>query len=261
MSKPPRKRGGLLTADILKPMLIIGNWKAYVENPESAKTLMASAKRVALKTRHKLVVAPPAPYLGMLGGNARSKVALAVQDVSEAVVGAATGEVPAVIAKRAGATYAIIGHSECRARGESDQVVAEKVVKAISAGLTPVVCVGEKERDANAQYLAVLRAQLDAVFAKLTPKDRKKIVVAYEPVWAIGKSASDAASPREVAEMMLYIRKVLTQYDAGKTVILYGGSVEPANARALAKEGGVGGFLIGHASADPKMFAAIVQAA
>jgi len=241
-------------------MLIIGNWKSYVEKKEDAKKLLTNAKRIALKTRHKIVIAPPAPFLALLSGDKRASVKTSAQDISDTTVGAATGEVSGAVIKDAGASYVIVGHSERRARGETDALIAEKVIRALSAGLMPVLCVGEKERDANAGYLQVLRAQLDAVFSKLTPKDRTKVVVAYEPVWAIGKTAKDAAAPRDVAEMMLYIKKVLTPHGAEKALVIYGGSVESANAKALMKEGGVGGFLVGHASADAKMFSAIVSA-
>lgn len=241
-------------------MLIIGNWKSYVEKKEDAKKLLVNAKRIAGKTRHKIVIAPPAPFLALLSGDKRASVKTSAQDISDTLGGAATGEVSGSVIKNAGASYVIVGHSERRARGETDALIAEKVVRALSVGLIPVLCVGEKERDANAGYLHVLRAQIDAVFSKLTPKDRTKVVVAYEPVWAIGKTAKDAAAPREVAEMMLYIKKVLAPHGAEKALVIYGGSVESANAKALMKEGGVGGFLVGHASADAKMFSELVMA-
>lgn len=241
-------------------MLIIGNWKSYVEKKDDAKKLLATAKRLAGKTRHKIVIAPPAPFLALLSGDKRALVKTCAQDISDSVGGAATGEISGSVIKDAGASYVIVGHSERRAKGESDALVAEKVVRALSVGLIPVLCAGEKERDANALYLQTLRAQIDAVFPKVAPKYRAKVVVAYEPIWAIGKTAKDAASPRDVAEMMLYIKKVLAPHGAEKALVIYGGSVEMANAKALMKEGGVGGFLVGHASADPKLFAELVQA-
>lgn len=245
---------------MMKAMLIIGNWKSYVEKKEDAKTLAASVKRLAGKTKHKLVIAPPAPYLALLAGDKRALVKTASQDVSDTAGGAATGEISAATVRAAGASYAIIGHSERRARGESDALIADKLVRAFAAGLIPVLCVGEKERDANASYLQTLRTQIESALTKITPKERTKVVFAYEPVWAIGKTAAEAASPRDVAEMMLYIKKVLAPLGAEKATVLYGGSVEPANAKALMKEGGVSGFLVGHASADQKTFAALVAA-
>ncbi len=246
-------------------MLIVGNWKAYIATNEDAKTLMAATKRAAGKSRAKVIVAPPFPYIGMFAGGAKSKVGLAAQDVSETIVGNATGEVSAQALKRIGASHVIIGHSERRARGESDALIATKTQRALSAGLIPIVCIGESARDHDASYLQFLKGQLDAVMKPLQPKDRTRVVIAYEPIWAIGKTAADSASPHDVAEMMLYIRKLLGQHmnekDSARATILYGGSVEPTNARALRKEGRTDGFLVGHASADPKMFAALIAAA
>jgi len=245
-------------------MLIVGNWKAYVEMPEEAKKLMVVVRRTAKASKHKVVVAPSAPHLALLKQGARSKVAFAAQDISLATTGAATGELPASMLKRSGATYAILGHSERRARGETNEQVGEKVARALTVGLMPIVCIGERERDHDAEYLQELRAQLSAAFAKLLPKDKLSIVIAYEPVWAIGKSATDAIAPTDLAEMILYIRKLLSAHvpakDVGKIKILYGGSVEAGSIRGLAGGSQVDGFLIGHASADPKMFADLMKA-
>lgn len=246
-------------------MLIVSNWKAYVERRDDAKALLAAAKRAASKTRHKIVLAPPAPYLGMLaGGGKRSRVAFAGQDVSDTTVGAATGEVSAGTLRQAGATYVIIGHSERRARGETDALIAEKAKRALTNGLTPILCIGERERDAEARYLATLRTQLAAVYDTLSPRERLQIVVAYEPVWAIGKRAEDAIQSSDLGEMILYIRKVLSEYlpghNASKVRILYGGSVEAGNIRELAGGSRCDGFLVGHASADTSMFSALVKA-
>lgn len=250
---------------MMRDMLIIGNWKAYVATNEDAKALVASTKRAAARSRAKIVLAPPFPYIGLLASGAKSKVMFGAQDVSDTTVGNATGEVTAQALKRLGATYAIVGHSERRARGETDAIVAAKAQRALSAGLIPVLCIGEAARDHDASYLQFLKAQLDAVMKPLQPKDRARIVIAYEPIWAIGKTAADSASPHDVAEMTLYIRKLLREHinekEAARATILYGGSVEPENARALKKEGRVDGFLVGHASADPKMFAALIAAA
>jgi triosephosphate isomerase len=163
-----------------------------------------------------------------------------------------------------GANYVIIGHSERRAAGETDAEIAEKVKRALAEKLTPIVCIGENERDEDAKYLNVLREQLRAVLEPLAAKERLNIVIAYEPVWAIGRSALQAITPADLAEMVLYIRKLLSAYIPGKSSaqvrILYGGSVDPANVRDLAAHGGIEGFLIGRASVDVKTFSALVQA-
>ena len=244
-------------------MLIVSNWKAYVERADKAKALLAAAKRASGKGGHEIVLAPPAPYLALIAAGS-TKVRFAAQDVSLATAGAHTGEVTAAAAAGAGASYAIIGHSERRAAGETDAEVLEKVRHAIANKLTPIVCVGERERDIDAKYLSFIREQVSAVFASLTPKERLQIVIAYEPIWAIGKSAAEAITTTDLAELILYIRKVLGDHIPGKgnqkVRIIYGGSVEPGNIRMLAAGSGVDGFLIGHASVDVPTYSALVKA-
>lgn len=246
-------------------MLIVANWKAYVETREEAKKLFALAKRLMTSVRRvRIVLAPSAPHLGLLAPGNRSKVALCAQDISDTTVSAATGEISGALLHNLGVKYVLVGHSEQRARGESDALVAEKVRRALVNGLIPILCVGERERDADAQYLLFLKQQIANVFSVLSPKERLEVIVAYEPVWAINKHASDAPSPQDIGEMVLYIRKVLNEYLPGKAstkvTILYGGSAEPGNVRAIAGGSGVDGFLVGHASADASMFTSLVKA-
>ncbi|MES2994538.1 MAG: triose-phosphate isomerase [Patescibacteria group bacterium] len=244
-------------------MLIVSNWKAYVERTEKAKALLATANRLAGKGAHELVLAPPAPFLGLLASG-RSKAKFAAQDISLTTGGAQTGEVTAAAAAGAGASYIIVGHSERRAGGENDSQVLEKVRHALAHRLTPILCIGERERDEDARYLKHIREQIAAVFSQLTPKERLSIVIAYEPIWAIGKAASEAITPPDLGELVLYIRKVLGDYIPGKANqkvrVLYGGSVEPTNIRQLASGSGVDGFLIGHASVDVPTYGALVKA-
>ncbi len=228
-----------------------------------AKALVAGAKRLSAGT-HEIVLAPSAPYLALFAVGNTSKVAYAAQDISDSTGGAATGETTAALLASLGVTYAIIGHSERRAMGETDALVASKASHALAQGLTPIVCIGERERDTEAHYLQFLRTQIDAVFAPLSQKERMQVVLAYEPVWAIGKSAAEAISSTDLQEMILYIQKVIGDYLPGKGAervpVLYGGSVEPSNARMLAAGSGISGFLIGHASVDVASFSAIVRA-
>lgn len=245
-------------------MLIVGNWKAYIESLSKAKRLYAASKRLGQSGKISIVLAPPAPYLGSLASGNRSKVEFAVQDVSATLGGATTGEVTAEAAADAGATYAIIGHSERRAMGDTDAIVLSKVQHALAHGLTPILCIGESVRDEDAAYLTQLRHQVSTVFAALSPKERTQMIIAYEPIWAIGKNASDAITPADLNEMVLYIQKMLGEYLPGKAsskvLILYGGSVEPGNIRALAAGTSIDGFLVGRASSDVTTFGALVKA-
>lgn len=244
-------------------MIIIANWKAYVEDLAKAKDLFAISKKLSRATAITIVLAPPAPLLGALAHNNKSKVSFSAQDVSVTLGGAKTGEVIAPVYATTGASYAIIGHSERRAAGDTNTIVAEKIVHALACKLTPILCVGEHERDREGVYLNFIREEITSALILLSEKDRSKIIVAYEPLWAIGKSAESAIGPHDLNEMVLYIHKVLAELLPGKksmtTPILYGGSVEPGNIRDLARTSDVDGFLIGHASVDPLSFAALVK--
>lgn len=238
-------------------MLVIANWKAYVEDLGKAKELFTASKKIAMG-RNTIVLAPPAPLLGALAVRNKSAVAFAAQDVSATSGGAQTGEATAPAYAAAGATYAIVGHSERRAAGETNALVAEKIAHALAHGLTPALCVGERERDEEGHYLSFVREELVEALTPLSLKERSRVIVAYEPIWAIGKTAADAIAGNDLAEMVLYIRKVLAELLPGKSsrnsLVLYGGSVEPENARDLAADSGIDGFLVGHASVDVRTF-------
>jgi triosephosphate isomerase len=247
----------------IKGMLIVANWKAYVEDIGKAKKLFALSKRLVRGPRVSIVLAPPAPFLGALAFSNRSKVAFAAQDVSPTLGGATTGEATAPMYAAAGATYAIVGHSERRAAGDTPSIVAEKLQRALAHGLTPILCVGEQDRDSEGRYLGSIREEITSALTALSSKERMQVIVAYEPLWAIGKTAAEAITDRDLGEMTLYIRKVLAELLPGKSsaksLVLYGGSVEPGNIRSLAGGSGVDGFLIGHASVDPLTFSALVK--
>lgn len=245
-------------------MLVVANWKAYVEKVEKAKKLFSTAKRLATSTKVSIVLAPPAPYLGLLAPKNRSKVAFAAQDVSKMLGGASTGEVSAQILVSTGVQYVIIGHSERRAMGETREVIAEKMRHSVAQGLMPILCIGEADRDADAHYLTLIREEITSALAPLTEKQRMTVVIAYEPIWAIGKSSVDAIHDTDLQEMVLYIRKVLSELLPGKASarvpVLYGGSVDPSNIRSLAGGSGVDGFLVGRASTDPDSFTGLIKA-
>ena len=164
----------------------------------------------------------------------------------------------------AGASMVIVGHSERRAIGETNELVRAQVVNASQAGLGVVLCVGEVERDPSGAYFSYVATQLSSALKDVSPAAHAKLVVAYEPVWAIGKSAADALQPQDVQEMIIFIRKILTEiFDrpiAATIPILYGGSVEPENAGDLMRGGGVSGFLVGHASTTLESFIGIILA-
>lgn len=244
-------------------MLIVSNWKAYVESREEAKKLYALAARLSQKG-HTLVLAPSAVHIGVLASLKKGQVALGAQDVSTQTRGAHTGDVTAGALRDAGVSFVIVGHSERRASGETDGTIVEKVRRVLAEGMTPIICIGESVRDLEGTYLKVVRKMIESVLSPLTPKERTQLVFAYEPVWAIGKSGAEAIQEEDLTEMILYIRKVLGEFLPGKASekipVLYGGSVEAGVIRSLAGGTGVDGFLIGHASAEVPSYKALVEA-
>ncbi|VAW33239.1 Triosephosphate isomerase [hydrothermal vent metagenome] len=244
-------------------MIIATNWKAYVESVEKAKKISTLAKRLALRSSHEIIIAPPATFLGLLAEKNHSKVSFMAQDISSMTGGAHTGEITASMARNSGASYALVGHSERRAMGENNELITKKLQHILAQGLTPVLCVGESKRDDDGSYLTFLREEIIDAFEPLTRKERLQVVIAYEPIWAIGKKASESITVADLTEMVLYIRKILTEFLSGRATnnvrVLYGGSVEPNNIRTLAEGSGIDGFLIGHASVELESFSALVK--
>lgn len=246
--------------------LVIGNWKKYVDSADAAAELARGLKRkVRTISGVDVSVAPPAPFITAVAKVLESSpIRVGAQAVSGTEGAAHTGEASAAMVKSAGASFALIGHSERRALGESNDAIQRQFVATASAGLIPVLCVGELEHNAEGAHFSFVAEQLMSAL-KGAQSLAGKLVVAYEPVWAIGKHADAAPQPAQVREMAIFIRKtladVLSRQAALKVPVLYGGAVEPENAPALIAEGDVAGFLVGHASADLDQFISIVKAA
>jgi triosephosphate isomerase len=250
----------------LRRPLCAGNWKLYKTRAEScalATELLSSLPATALA---EVAVAPVftalAPVSDLLAG---SRIALAAQDVYWDVEGAFTGEVGPLQLRDVGCTYVIVGHSERRQFfGETDVSVNKKARAVFAHGMAPIVCVGETlaEREAG-QAEAIVVRQLDGALRDLTDVDAAKLVIAYEPVWAIGTGRN--AEPSDAQEMHARIRSVLASRFGIKRAdavrVLYGGSVKPNNAAALLAQEDVDGALVGVASLVASSFSAIVLAA
>lgn len=237
--------------------LVLGNWKMHGNQAENAKLLSALLAAPRAATSTQMGVCVPFPYLAQtalaLNG---SKITWGAQDISVHTQGAYTGEVSGVMLKDFACHYVLVGHSERRAmHAESDQLVADKARAALVAGLTPVVCVGESlaERDAG-QAVAVIARQLAPVLG-LGSDAVRKVVVAYEPVWAIGTGRT--ASPEQAQEVHAAIRAALKGVGAEQVQILYGGSVKAANAASLFAMPDIDGALVGGASLVAEDFLAI----
>jgi triosephosphate isomerase (TIM) len=248
----------------MRKKLITANWKMY-KNPEQTREFFRDfLPLVSGHERDEIAVCPPFIDLPAAVEAAKgSNVAIGGQDVYWEKEGAYTGEISPNMLLAVGCTHVIIGHSERRQYfGETDDTVNLKLKAALEAGLIPIVCVGEvlEEREAGITE-DVLRRQCTRAFHKLSGKKAAKLVVAYEPVWAIGTGKT--ATPQLAAEAHSLIRgevaKSLGDELASKLRILYGGSVKPDNAKALMSEEEIDGALVGGASLDPKSFAAIVK--
>lgn len=246
-----------------KKFMLVGNWKMNPESLEEARTLFSAFERKAKRTpKASVVVCPPALFISTLAKSSK-KCAIGVQDVDFRPKGAFTGFISAKQAKSAGAKYAIIGHSERRAAGDTDDIVAQKAIQALDAGLDVILCVGEQERDGNAHYLQSIRSQILAVFSKIDKNKVKMVTIAYEPVWAVGKDFSKALSPEGIHEMSIYIKKVVAETfgkaEGLKTKILYGGAVNPDNAEGIVSKGEIDGLLVGRQSLEVESFSKIID--
>ena len=244
--------------------LIVGNWKLNPVKLMDAAELAQAIARIQKNIPEPYVaIAPPFPYLSEVGKKIqKSSVALAAQDVYFKDIGAHTGEVSVLQLKDLGVEYVIVGHSERRAIGETDIDVQRKVQTILKHKLVPIVCVGERERDEQGNFFNFIEEQLKSLADVLPAAQIKKIVIAYEPIWAIGTGIT--ATAEDVKEMQLFIETVLTKiYDrptARAVRLLYGGSVKPQNAAEIHKEGDMNGFLVGGASLNADDFGAIIKA-
>lgn len=244
--------------------LIAGNWKMYksvAESVELAKAVAAGHKRSDLDA----LVAPTFlalhPVAQALAG---TSVLVAAQNLFWENEGAFTGEVSAPLIKAAGASHVIIGHSERRQFfGESERTVNRRLLAALTGGLVPILCVGEvlAERETG-QTEGVLESQLAGALAGMSSEQASQVIIAYEPVWAIGtgKTASDEQANQAHAHIRRWMAYRFNQALAEMTKILYGGSVKPANAAGLLSQGEVDGVLVGGASLTAASFLGIIEA-
>jgi triosephosphate isomerase len=244
--------------------IIIANWKMNPGTLAEAKKIFGGVKKTAQKlSRVETVVCPPFVYLHELWKVQRgNKCALGAQDVFWERSGSFTGEISGGMLLDSGVKYVIVGHSERRALGETDDIVNKKIHRALKDGFKTIVCIGEKERDTHARYFLFLEHEIKQSLAKITRAMLKNIIIAYEPLWAIGKDAKRPATANEFLEMVIFIRKILSDMfgkkEAFAVPILYGGSVNHRNAKEFLNMDGSAGLLVGRASLEPKLFEKIL---
>ena len=248
----------------MRKPVIAGNWKMYKTQAEARAFFAAFKPLVAAANHCEIAIAPPFTALAAAVEAARgSAVWIAAQDVYWASEGAFTGEISPLMLLEVGCRGVIIAHSERRQFfGETNETANRKVKAALAVGLVPILCVGESlvEREAG-ETQAVLEQQFHGSLAALTPTEFSRIIVAYEPVWAIGTGRT--ATPEIAAEAHGFIRGLAAasygSAEAEALRILYGGSVKPDNVKGLMVKADIDGGLVGGASLDPQQFAAIVN--
>jgi triosephosphate isomerase len=249
----------------MRKPVIAGNWKMYKTVAESVATALALKPLVANASHCEVIIAPVFTALKTVADRLEgSNIRVAGQDCStEQQQGAHTGEVSAVMLRDVGCTHCIVGHSERRQfYCESDDFVSRKTQAALAVGLNVIICVGETlEQRERGDAENVVSGQLGGAFRELTASDLDRIMVAYEPVWAIGTGRT--ATPEQAQEMHAFVRRVFAQKyteEAGtKLRILYGGSVKPENIAGLIAQPDIDGALVGGASLDAETFARIVN--
>lgn len=226
------------------------------------------AKKLATDVRKNLttikkttvVLCPPFVYLTAVSAS-KSSVLIGAQDAFYEIQGSFTGEISPAQLSGFNVDYVILGHSERRKMGETDELINKKVRSVISSGMNAVVCVGESNRDSGGEYFHTIKEQIEKALKDVSKKSISQVVVAYEPVWAIG--AKEAMTSRDLHEMSIFIKKVLKDLYgilSDGVQIIYGGSVDKLNAGELVREGNVSGLLVGRQSLVAKDFAQIIKA-
>ena len=252
--------------------IVAGNWKMFLDRRGAITLAQGIVSQVTDNNNVQLVLCPPSVYLDAVGnviGITQAKpfgerVALGAQNMNAAANGAFTGEVAASMLRDVGCRYVIVGHSERRTlMGETDQVVAAKTLAAFAAGLVPIVCVGELLADRESgRTEEVVSAQVIGSLAGVSQANLETIVIAYEPVWAIG--TGKVATPEQAQEVHRFIRNLLGKLSSNETAakvrIQYGGSVKPDNAGSLAAQPDIDGALVGGARLKADDFLLIVKA-
>ena len=241
-------------------IFFIANWKQHPKTLREALTLLKTIQKGIQKNpQQKIIICSPIAFTSELI-RLKSKCLFGAQDLSIYREGSHTGELSATQLASIGISYVVVGHSERRCDGETSMQVSEKIKNALAVGLTPILCIGETVRDDAHQYLRFVESQLRESLASVPGSKISKLLIAYEPVWAIG--AATPASFEEINEMGIFIRKVLADISTSKTAqtvpILYGGSVDEKNVKDLFANTHINGVLVGHASLKPKAFLKII---
>lgn len=245
--------------------IVVANWKMNPLSEKEARVLFEKSKQVSKKYKNsKIIVCPPFPFLFIGLKNTNKSFFLGSQNVAPFLDKPLTGEISPLMLKNMGVSHTIVGHSERRSQGESNKVINEKILNLLKFKLIPILCVGETKRDKDGFYLSLIGEQIKTCLLGVSRSNMNNIIIAYEPIWAIGKNAEREATFTEFVEIKIYIKKILSDIYGGKIAhsvpILYGGSVNPMNALSFIQEGEADGLLVGRDSLNSKKFEAIIKA-
>lgn len=251
----------------MRPKIIVGNWKMNPKSSVIASVLVKQTGGLLSPSKNVTVVlCPPVIYIPILLKIPHGQIMLGAQDVSSESEGAFTGQISASMLQSLKVKYCIVGHSERRALGESDELIGKKIVMLLKKGITPIFCIGETERTSGHEYVSIVRHQIVKALALVPKTQISRIIFAYEPVWALSSTAvRHDATPNDAREMAVFIRKTISDLStpliAKNTRVIYGGSSNETNAGDFLSAGGIDGLLPGKASLSPKKFAQMVRIA
>jgi triosephosphate isomerase len=245
---------------MISKKIIVANWKTNPSSLKEALDLLKKIKKEKISLRRsEIVLCPPSVFISEL--LKKSDFIIGAQEVGEYKEGEHTGKISALMLDSLGVKYVIVGHSEQREQGETNDQISEKVKLVLQNHIHCILCIGENVRDDRGVYLKELAHELESSLKGVKGEIAKKLILAYEPIWAVGKGHKPMDF-HELHQMALYLRKILHDVlgkSASAVKILYGGSVDEDTARSLVWQGGVDGLLIGRASLNPYVFAEIVK--
>jgi triosephosphate isomerase (TIM) len=245
--------------------IVVANWKMNPQSQKEAEVLFKESYSLVKNIKNtQIIICPPFPFLFISKKFKSKKVMLGSQNVSTETEGSYTGEVSPLMLTNMGVSYVIVGHGERRILGETNFVVNKKILNLLKFNLLPILCVGESNRDQDGLYLSFVEEQIKESLNGVSVSQMKNIIIAYEPIWAIGKDATREATKEEFMEMKIFIKKIISNIYNSKiahsSIIIYGGSVNPLNTKSFIQDGGADGLLVGRDSINPKKFGAILSA-
>jgi triosephosphate isomerase len=246
--------------------LIVANWKMNPTSAVKAKDIIAEINKQSKNFGDvKLIICPPFIFLNEVSEAIASskKIFLGAQDVFVGQGVSYTGEIGTDLLKKSGVKYILVGHSERRASFDSDEIVKEKLLGSLKEGFKVILCVGEKERNVHGDHYNEIKRQIEDAIAKLPKKNINNLIIAYEPVWAIGRPENEAIKPDQLHEIAIFIKRLLSDLlganEIEKVKILYGGSVTKNNFKEIIEKGNVDGLLIGRESLKVGNFVELIK--